>query len=77
MIESGNNNEVIWGNQLGYILLPFNIAFHNDPLTYIREAKKMSDRKKCSLEVFFTNRITQFVLKYIGLKVYFVPFLWI
>uniref|UniRef100_A0A453LFI5 O-acyltransferase WSD1 C-terminal domain-containing protein n=1 Tax=Aegilops tauschii subsp. strangulata TaxID=200361 RepID=A0A453LFI5_AEGTS len=47
-------NDVAWGNQLGYILLPFHLAMHNDPLAYVRKAKMTVDRKKSSLEAIFT-----------------------
>ncbi|EMS64139.1 O-acyltransferase WSD1 [Triticum urartu] len=68
MIESGNNDDVAWGNQLGYILLPFHLAMHDDPLAYVRKAKKTVDRKKSSLEVIFTYKMTEFFLKMLGLK---------
>ncbi|XBI82995.1 hypothetical protein VPH35_091565 [Triticum aestivum] len=54
MIDSGKSDDVDWGNQLGYILLPFHLAMHDDPLAYVRKAKKTVDRKKSSLEVIFT-----------------------
>uniref|UniRef100_M8AQQ9 O-acyltransferase WSD1 C-terminal domain-containing protein n=1 Tax=Aegilops tauschii TaxID=37682 RepID=M8AQQ9_AEGTA len=46
MIEAGKSNDVAWGNQLGYILLPFHLAMHDDPLAYVRKGKKTTDRKK-------------------------------
>ncbi|KAI4989253.1 wax ester synthase/diacylglycerol acyltransferase 11-like [Hordeum vulgare subsp. vulgare] len=68
MIESGKSSEVAWGNQLGYILLPFHLAMHDDPLAYVRKAKKTVDRKKSSLEVIFTCKMSEFFLKMLGLK---------
>lgn len=70
MIESGKSNDVAWGNELGYIILPFHLASHDDPLTYVRKAKKTVDRKKSSLEVIFTCKICEFFLKMLCLKVY-------
>ncbi|XP_024316939.1 O-acyltransferase WSD1 isoform X2 [Brachypodium distachyon] len=68
MIESGDSNDVKWGNRFGYIILPFHIAMHNDPLEYVRKTKRMVERKKRSLEVIFTNMVTEFTLKFFGAK---------
>jgi hypothetical protein len=69
MIESSKSNEVKWGNQLGYIILPFHIAMYEDPLEYVRKAKKMVDRKKSSLEVVFTHMLGEVIIKTFGVKV--------
>ena len=71
MIESDKRNEVTWGNKLGYIILPFYLVTHDDPLAYIRKAKKVLDRKKRSLEVIFTYKIAQIFMKVFGAKVCF------
>ncbi|KAM0887690.1 hypothetical protein ACQ4PT_028829 [Festuca glaucescens] len=68
MIESSKSNEVKWGNQLGYIILPFHIAMYEDPLEYVRKAKKMVDRKKSSLEVVFTHMLGEVIIKTFGVK---------
>ncbi|XP_037442835.1 O-acyltransferase WSD1-like isoform X1 [Triticum dicoccoides] len=68
MIESGKSNDVAWGNQIGYILLPFHLLVHDDPLAYVRKAKKTLDRKKSSLEVIFTCMISELFVKMFGLK---------
>uniref|UniRef100_A0A453LFF8 Uncharacterized protein n=2 Tax=Aegilops tauschii subsp. strangulata TaxID=200361 RepID=A0A453LFF8_AEGTS len=73
MIDSGKSNDVDWGNQLGYILLPFHLAIHDDPLAYVRKAKKTVDRKKSSLEVIFTCKMGESFLKMFGLKVFLLP----
>ncbi|KAJ0052383.1 hypothetical protein Pint_00591 [Pistacia integerrima] len=57
-----------WGNWIGYVLLPFNIAIRDDPLDYVREAKAIVDRKKHSLEAIFTFSISEIVLKLFGIK---------
>lgn len=57
-----------WGNWIGYVLLPFNIAIRDDPLDYVREAKATVDRKKHSLEAIFTFSIAEMVLKLFGIK---------
>ncbi|XP_044503797.1 wax ester synthase/diacylglycerol acyltransferase 11-like isoform X3 [Mangifera indica] len=57
-----------WGNWIGYVLLPFNIAIRDDPLDYVREAKATVDRKKHSLEAIFTFSIAEMVLKLFGSK---------
>ena len=69
MIESGKESDVKWGNELGFIILPFHIALHDDPLQYVRKAKKVVDRKKSSLEVVFTHLAADVILKIFGLKV--------
>ena len=69
MIESGNSSKVKWGNQLGYTILPFHITMHEDPLEYVRKAKKNVDRKKSSLEVLFTHMLGEFIIKTLGVKV--------
>ncbi|CAO2197463.1 unnamed protein product [Urochloa humidicola] len=68
MIESGKSKEVKWGNKLGFIILPFHIAMHDDPLEYVRTAKKTVDRKKSSLEALFTHALGEMVLKFCGVK---------
>lgn len=68
MIESDKSNDVAWGNQLGYIILPFHLVMHDDLLAYVRKAKKTLDRKKSSLEVVFTCKMSEFFLKMFGLK---------
>ncbi|KAM3259263.1 hypothetical protein ACQJBY_050819 [Aegilops geniculata] len=68
MIEAGKSNDVAWGNQLGYILLPFHLAMHDDPLAYVRKGKKTTDRKKRSLEVIFTHKMNELFVKMFGMK---------
>ncbi|CAN6373241.1 unnamed protein product [Urochloa humidicola] len=69
MMESSKQNDVNWGNKIGQIILPFHIAMHGDPLEYVKIAKKIVDRKKHSLEVFFTHGIGKRVTKLLGVKV--------
>jgi hypothetical protein len=73
MLESGKRSNVVLGNQLGYILLPFQLAMHDDPLAYVHKAKKTMDRKKSSLEVLFTYKTAKFLFSMLGLKVYLLP----
>ncbi|XP_047068968.1 wax ester synthase/diacylglycerol acyltransferase 5-like [Lolium rigidum] len=68
LIESGKSGDVGWGNQLGYIILPFHVETHDDPLVYVRKAKKTLDRKKRSLEMVFTCKISELFLKLFGMK---------
>lgn len=70
MIEAGKESDVKWGNELGFIILPFHISLHEDPLQYVRKAKKIVDRKKSSLEVVFTHLAAEVILKIFGLKVH-------
>ncbi|KAM0863102.1 hypothetical protein ACQ4PT_044818 [Festuca glaucescens] len=68
MMDSSKDNAVKWGNQIGYIVLPFHIAMHDDPLEYIRLGKKTADRKKRSLEAVFTYWSGNLVVKLLGIK---------
>ncbi|WVZ56981.1 hypothetical protein U9M48_007436 [Paspalum notatum var. saurae] len=63
MMESGKHNDLKWGNRLGYI------AMHDDPLDYVRNAKKTVDRKKHSLEAVVTHVIAETVTKLFGIEV--------
>ncbi|KAM3345855.1 hypothetical protein ACQJBY_020403 [Aegilops geniculata] len=56
------------GNQISNIICPFYIALHNDPLEYVRTAKRSMHRKKSSLEVMFTQMTVDFLVKYFGAK---------
>ncbi|WCJ22415.1 O-acyltransferase (WSD1-like) family protein [Euphorbia peplus] len=57
-----------WGNWIGFVILPFTIGIRDDPLDYVREAKSTVDRKKHSLEAFFTFCISEVFLKLFGIK---------
>ncbi|KAL2893260.1 O-acyltransferase WSD1 [Bienertia sinuspersici] len=61
--------EVKWGNSVGFVLLPFTIGLRNNPLDYVKEAKNVVDRKKNSLEAFFTFFMTDITMKLLGSKV--------
>ncbi|KAL5736860.1 hypothetical protein ACOSQ2_031648 [Xanthoceras sorbifolium] len=62
-------SKVRWGNCIGYVLIPFIIAFQNDPLDYVRRAKATIDRKKLSLEALCTYSIAKLVINIFGFKV--------
>lgn len=58
-----------WGNEFGFVLLP--IHYHRtcpgeDPLEHVRRAKQMSDRKKLSLEAYFTHSTCDFLTAFFG-----------
>ncbi|KAI7731651.1 hypothetical protein M8C21_020330 [Ambrosia artemisiifolia] len=57
-----------WGNQIGYVLLPFPIGLRSNPLDYVKEAKAVIDRKKVSLEPLFAYFVANLVLKLFGIK---------
>ncbi|XP_021297233.1 O-acyltransferase WSD1 [Herrania umbratica] len=61
-------SKVKWGNQIGYICIPFTIALRNDPLDYLRGAKAAGDRKKQSLEAICTHLTNKCVVKLFGSK---------
>ncbi|KAL9265735.1 Wax ester synthase/diacylglycerol acyltransferase 2-like protein [Drosera capensis] len=55
-----------WGNEFGFVLLP--IHYHRtrpgeDPLEHVRRAKVLSDRKKLSLEAYFTYNTCDFLTR--------------
>nr|XP_043629730.1 wax ester synthase/diacylglycerol acyltransferase 11-like [Erigeron canadensis] len=58
-----------WGNDIGYVLLPFNIRYRKDVLDYVREARASMERKKASLEPFCTSFLAKLVIKLFGVKV--------
>ncbi|WVZ99554.1 LOW QUALITY PROTEIN: hypothetical protein U9M48_044828 [Paspalum notatum var. saurae] len=68
MMDSSKNNGAKWGNLIGYIILPFHIAMHDDPLEYIRQGKKTAERKKTSLEAVFTYWSGNLIVKLFGMK---------
>lgn len=68
MMESSKDNGASWGNKLGYMLIPFHLARHDDPMEYVREATKVARRKKSSLESVFTFWSGDMVLKLLGIK---------
>ncbi|TKW02043.1 hypothetical protein SEVIR_8G226000v4 [Setaria viridis] len=69
MMEPSKHNGVKWGNPVGQIILPFYIAMYDDPLEYVRKAKKVVDRKKHSLEVIVTHGIGKRGTELFGTKV--------
>ncbi|KAH0764791.1 hypothetical protein KY285_000662 [Solanum tuberosum] len=62
------DTEAKWGNWIGFVLFPLKVALRDDPLDYIREAKATIDRKKNSLEAFYTFSISELALKIFGIK---------
>ncbi|KAF7023441.1 hypothetical protein CFC21_035948 [Triticum aestivum] len=68
MMKSGEDNDVKWGNQLGYMLLPFHIEKHDDPLKYVEKAMRVAHRKKSSMESVFTNWSASMIQKIFGSK---------
>uniref|UniRef100_F6HQ90 Uncharacterized protein n=3 Tax=Vitis vinifera TaxID=29760 RepID=F6HQ90_VITVI len=59
-----------WGNKFGMLLLP--VYYHKGlvgPLDYIKKAKTMIDRKKQSLEAYFSYKIGYFVMNFLGSKI--------
>jgi len=68
MMDSSKSNGAKWGNLIGYIILPFHIAMHNDPLEYIRQGKKTAERKKMSLEAVFTYWSGNLIVNLFGMK---------
>ena len=69
MMESGKDNGARWGNKIGYMLIPFHLARHDDPVEYVRRATKVARRKKSSMESVFTFWSGYMVLKLFGIKV--------
>lgn len=64
------NSKAKWGNLLGYLLLPFNIALQDDPLDYVRQAKAIMDRKKHSYEAPCTYLCARLLQKVVGDEVH-------
>ncbi|XP_062232100.1 wax ester synthase/diacylglycerol acyltransferase 11-like isoform X2 [Phragmites australis] len=68
MMDPIKHNDAKWGNLIGYIILPFLIAMHDDPLEYIREGKRAAERKKTSFEAVFTYWSGNLIVKLFGIK---------
>ncbi|CAK9152042.1 unnamed protein product [Ilex paraguariensis] len=66
MMEKGTKAR--WGNKIGYVILPFTIAFREDPLEYVREANAIMSQKKTSLEAIYSHWIVKLILKLFGIK---------
>ncbi|OMO74101.1 hypothetical protein CCACVL1_16981 [Corchorus capsularis] len=62
------NSNARWGNKFGVILLPVYHKGGNNPLEHLRRAKKMVDRKKHSLEAYFSYTIGDLVMSLLGPK---------
>ncbi|WCJ28902.1 O-acyltransferase (WSD1-like) family protein [Euphorbia peplus] len=58
-----------WGNRIAYVVVPFNVGLQKDPLDYIWKAKATIDRKKLSLEPFFTFALAKLAILTFGVKV--------
>ncbi|CAN1307452.1 Wax ester synthase/diacylglycerol acyltransferase 11 [Linum perenne] len=62
-----------WGNKFGMILLPLKYCSRNegldDPLEIVRKTTKMVNRKKKSLEAYFSYHIGDMVMSLLGPKV--------
>ncbi|MCL7027717.1 hypothetical protein MKW94_004247 [Papaver nudicaule] len=59
-----------WGNKFGFILLP--IYYHknvdDNPIQYVKRAKAMLDKKKLSLEAYFSYANTSLLMSLLGPK---------
>ncbi|CAL9084364.1 unnamed protein product [Musa textilis] len=67
-LMEGRDGGTKWGNLIGYIILPFDIFNHKDPLDYVRRGKAIADRKKNSLEAIFTYKSAELIVKCLGIK---------
>ncbi|MBA0729138.1 hypothetical protein Golax_020446 [Gossypium laxum] len=64
-----SNTKARWGNKFGVILIP--VYYHkggNDPLEYLKRAKAMVDKKKHSLEAYFSYKIGDLIMSLLGPK---------
>ncbi|KAL6610626.1 hypothetical protein ACP70R_040595 [Stipagrostis hirtigluma subsp. patula] len=68
MMDPGKHNDVKWGNLISNIILPIHIAMHDDPLEYIRQGKRTTERKKRSLAAVFTYWSGNLIIKLFGIK---------
>ncbi|KAL6533307.1 hypothetical protein OROMI_027419 [Orobanche minor] len=59
----------MWGNLVGIVVLPLTIDLSDDPLTYIRRAKAIMDKKKLSLGHKFTFGAMKLMLLIFGNKI--------
>ncbi|KAG0583745.1 hypothetical protein KC19_3G159800 [Ceratodon purpureus] len=66
MLKGGS--QMRWGNNVGYVLFPIPLNHHHEPLGYVRAAKKISDKKKASLEAYFTYWAASLLMYITGAK---------
>ena len=69
MMDGGSQHG--WGNHLGYLIINIPLKHHQDSLDYVRAAKKITDRKKASLEGVFTYWSGAMLMGLTGPKVNF------
>jgi hypothetical protein len=62
------HNDAKWGNRVSFMVVPFQIDSHEDPLEYVRQAKKSADRKKYSLEAIFIQKFAKMGIKLLGVR---------
>ncbi|KAH6784061.1 hypothetical protein C2S52_009020 [Perilla frutescens var. hirtella] len=58
----------MWGNLIGIVILPLKIDMLDNPLTYIRRAKSMMDRKKLSLGHKCAFLVMKLTMSLFGIK---------
>ncbi|CAN6272798.1 unnamed protein product [Urochloa humidicola] len=69
MMESGGkDNGARWGNRLGFMMIPFDLPPHDDPLEYVRRGAEAARRKKNSLECVLTYWSVVAIDKLLGIK---------
>ncbi|WCJ17733.1 O-acyltransferase (WSD1-like) family protein [Euphorbia peplus] len=58
-----------WGNKLGVLLLPTYYHKGLEPLQYVKNAQKMTNKKKKTLEAHFSYKVGDLVMSLLGTKV--------
>eukprot|EP01018_Ginkgo_biloba_P010243 Gb_13461 [translate_table: standard] len=62
------NTQMPWGNHFGFLHVPIPVGKFENPLDFVRRAKRSLNRKKMSLEVFVTGRLLCYLAKFKGAK---------
>eukprot|EP01018_Ginkgo_biloba_P010241 Gb_13459 [translate_table: standard] len=57
-----------WGNHFGFVHVPIPVGKFENPMDFVRRAKRSLDRKKMSLAVFVTGRVLCYLAKLKGAK---------
>lgn len=67
MMEKGSKAK--WGNWFECVLLPCDVALHEEPLDYVRQTITTIDRKKHSFEAVIAYFLFSMVYKLFSAKV--------
>ncbi|EPS71440.1 hypothetical protein M569_03321, partial [Genlisea aurea] len=57
-----------WGNKVGFMLIPLKLRLESNPVSYLRSAKAIMDRKKLSLQPHAGYYFVKLLMLLLGMK---------